>query len=97
MVPTLPPDQPALVQTAGALLSGETMVCLAGNSSISIHPATMAPRRAPHLAEREELDAALSRPGPEALMLFIERHPDSRYRDEAEEALRKFQPENQKR
>jgi hypothetical protein len=47
-----------------------------------------APARPGHIAEREELDAALRAGTPEALHLFVERHPESRYRPQAENALR---------
>lgn len=47
-----------------------------------------APARPGHIAEREELDSALARGTREAVQLFIDRHPDSRYRSEAEEFLR---------
>jgi hypothetical protein len=50
--------------------------------------AKMAPAREPHFAEREELDAALAAGTREALLLFTERHPQSRYRPEADSALR---------
>ncbi len=49
--------------------------------------ATAAPARPGHIAEREELDAALAAGTAAALELFIERHPNSRYRAEAETAL----------
>lgn len=56
-----------------------------------------APARPGHIAEREELDAALKAGTPEALRLFIERHPESRYRPEAESALRTLeQPRHQR-
>jgi hypothetical protein len=45
-----------------------------------------------HVAEREELDAALKAGTIERLRLFIERHPQSRYRAEAEKALRSLKP-----
>lgn len=89
-------DPPAFLQTSIVAVSGQP----GGTISRMEQPfrlATMAPRRAPHLAEREELDAALARRSADALQLFIERHPESRYRAEAEEALRKLQPENQNR
>ncbi len=54
----------------------------------AILPVTMPPPRPGHFAEREELDAALQRGTAEALREFIERHPKSRYRAEAESALR---------
>jgi hypothetical protein len=44
-----------------------------------------------HIAEREELDAALKVATAERLRLFIERHPTSRYRPEAEAALRRLE------
>ncbi|KAF0227767.1 MAG: hypothetical protein FD175_2473 [Beijerinckiaceae bacterium] len=43
-----------------------------------------------HFAEREELDSALKTNTADALSLFIERHPDSRYRPEAEAALKRL-------
>lgn len=43
-----------------------------------------------HVAEREELDAAHAKGTTEAYILFIERHPASRYRAEAEARLRKL-------
>jgi outer membrane protein assembly factor BamD (BamD/ComL family) len=46
--------------------------------------------RPPHFAEREEIDAALKAETAEALLLFIDRHPHSRYRAEAEAALRQL-------
>lgn len=49
-----------------------------------------APARPGHFAEREELDAALKAGTSGALLLFIERHPMSRYRAEAEAALRQL-------
>lgn len=49
-----------------------------------------APARPGHFAEREELDAALKAGTAEALLLFIDRHPQSRYRAEAEAALRQI-------
>lgn len=52
-----------------------------------IVPVTMPPPRPSHIAEREELDAALAKGTAEALALFLERHPQSRYRPEAEAAL----------
>ncbi|MCA3599081.1 MAG: hypothetical protein IOC64_13300 [Methylobacterium sp.] len=55
-----------------------------------IIPVTMPLPRPGHFAEREELDDALQRGMAEALREFLERHPTSRYRPEAEEALRKF-------
>lgn len=53
-------------------------------------PVTMPPPRPGHFAEREELDAALAAGTADALRLFLERHPESRYRPEAEAALRKI-------
>lgn len=52
-----------------------------------IVPVNMPPPRPSHIAEREELDAALAKGTAEALVLFLERHPQSRYRPEAEAAL----------
>lgn len=49
---------------------------------------TMPLPRPGHIAEREELDMALAKKTREALLLFIDRHPDSRYRPEAEAALK---------
>jgi hypothetical protein len=49
--------------------------------------ATMPLPRPPHIAEREELDAALALGTRAAIEHFIERHPRSRYRPEAEAAL----------
>ncbi len=46
--------------------------------------------RAPHLAEREELDAAIQAGTEVAIRSFLERHPESRYRDEAQAALNKM-------
>lgn len=57
-----------------------------------ISTASVPPARPGHLAEREELDAALKAGTREALMLFIDRHPQSRYLTEAEEALRHLEP-----
>ena len=51
-----------------------------------------APARPGHFAEREELDAALKAGTTEALILFLERHPDSRYRVEAQDALHRLNP-----
>ena len=68
--------RPAIIETASPMYGAS-----------ALH-ATMAPRREPHFAEREELDAALAKGTLEALLLFIERHPQSRYRLEAEKALR---------
>lgn len=51
---------------------------------------TMPPPRPGYFAEREELDAALQAGTVDALLLFIERHPNSRYRPEAEAALRRL-------
>lgn len=48
---------------------------------------TMPLPRPGHFAEREELDAALAAKTAEALRLFLDRHPQSRYRAEAEQAL----------
>jgi hypothetical protein len=56
----------------------------------AILPVTMPLPRPGHFAEREELDAALQHGTAEALREFIERHADSRYRAEAESALRKL-------
>lgn len=52
--------------------------------------ARMQVARPGHVAEREELDAALKAGTAEALLLFIDRHPRSRYRTEAEAALRQL-------
>lgn len=46
------------------------------------------PARPGHFAEREELDAAIITNTAAAFELFIERHPESRYRAEAEDRLR---------
>lgn len=63
-----------------------------------ILPVTMPPPRPSHIAEREELDAALSEGTVAALELFLDRHPQSRYRAEAEAALqarlRQTRPKN---
>jgi hypothetical protein len=56
-----------------------------------------APARPGHFAEREELDAALKAGTSEALRLFIERHPESRYRPQAETALRSLEQPPQQR
>lgn len=53
---------------------------------------TMPLPRPGHFAEREELDAALASGKIEDLRLFLQRHPESRYRPEAEAALRKLDP-----
>lgn len=53
-----------------------------------IQRAAVPPARPGHIAEREELDAALAKGTRAALELFIRRHPNSRYRAEAEERLR---------
>lgn len=55
-------------------------------------PVTMPLARPGHFAEREELDVVLQLGTAEALRDFIERHPASRYRPEAEAALRKLTP-----
>jgi hypothetical protein len=47
------------------------------------------PARPGHIAEREELDQALRIGSRSALELFLDRHPDSRYRPEAEKALQR--------
>lgn len=52
--------------------------------------ARMQVARPGHIAEREELDAALEAGTVDALLLFIDRHPKSRYRAEAENALRRL-------
>lgn len=57
---------------------------------VIIEIAKMAPARPGHIAEREELDAALEAGTVDALLLFIDRHPKSRYRAEAENALRRL-------
>lgn len=49
-----------------------------------------APARPGHIAEREELETALARGTREAVQLFIDRHPDSRYREDAEAYLRQL-------
>lgn len=67
--------RPAIVERAPATESG------------LLRLSRMAPARPGHFAEREELDAALAAGTAGALQLFIERHPKSRYRDEAEMAL----------
>lgn len=51
-----------------------------------------APARPGHIAEREEFDAARAQGTPEALQLFIARHPESRHREEVETLLRSFAP-----
>jgi hypothetical protein len=53
--------------------------------------ASSAPARPGYMAEREELDAALQAGTIERLRLFLDRHPQSRYRAEAEKALRRQQ------
>ncbi len=62
---------------------------LAPASSKAFLQVTVPPPRPGHIAEREELDAALKLGTIEALRDFLERHPDSRYRPEAEAALLK--------
>mgnify|MGYP000237462118 CR=1 FL=1 len=57
---------------------------------VIIEIAKMAPARPGHFAEREELDAALKAGTADALLLFIDRHPRSRYRPEADAALRQL-------
>lgn len=52
--------------------------------------ARMQVARPPHFAEREELDAALAAGTIDSLLLFIDRHPNSRYRAEADDALRRL-------
>ena len=49
-----------------------------------------APARPGHIAEREELDIALKTGRLDALRLFLDRHPDSRYRAEALDALNRL-------
>lgn len=56
----------------------------------TIQVARMQVARPGHVAEREELDAALKAGTAEALLLFIDRHPHSRYRAEAEATLRQL-------
>jgi hypothetical protein len=65
----------------------------ASNQAIygAIIPTTSQVARPGHLAEREELDAALKAGTIERLRLFIDRHPGSRYRQEAEAAMRRFE------
>lgn len=56
---------------------------------------TMPLPRPPEIAEHEEFVAATTANTPEALRLFIARHPESRWRAEAEkrlEALEKTSP-----
>jgi hypothetical protein len=81
------PPVPAIMETAssGMTETGPLLVMAA------------APARPGHVAEREELDAALNAGTLEALRLFLERHPDSRYRQQARDALRVFeQPPHQR-
>ncbi len=53
-------------------------------------PVTMPPPRPGHFAEREELDAALPQAPLMPAPVFWNATPESRYRPEAESALRKF-------
>lgn len=58
-----------------------------GAANEVIWQAQMPLPRDPAVAEREELDAALRACTPEAIRHFLERHPESRFRKEAEAAL----------
>jgi hypothetical protein len=62
---------------------------IAGQGRPPLRTARIAPARPGHFAEREELDDALRAGTADALRLFIDRHPESRYRGEAEEHLRR--------
>lgn len=56
---------------------------------------SLSPRaRPPEIAEHEELEAARRVGTTEALELFIQRHPDGRYRAEAEAALQRLRAKN---
>ncbi len=85
----IPPDhvgEPAYSQQAPA----EQGSRLSGLVPGAIRSASMPLPRPGHVAEREELDAAHIKGTAEAYILFIERHPASRYRAEAEARLRKL-------
>lgn len=90
-------DWPLESWTGGARISlrAPHVVVVAGPPAAPLDPTLtqvvrMQVARPPHFAEREEIDAALKAGTAEALLLFIDRHPRSRYRDEAEAALRQL-------
>lgn len=77
--------------------SAVTLLMIDPDTTPIVTLATVPPARPGHFAEREELDAALKAGTREALRLFIDRHPQSRYRPEAEEALRRLETPLQQR
>ncbi len=78
---------PAVFIAAAAPSCGPRLAASAGGAGPD---AGMQVARPGHFAEREELDAALKANTIDALSLFIERHPESRYRPEADAALKQL-------
>lgn len=81
-----PPTLPPLASGVAGIERAAPDVAELGKPPV--HVATVPPARPGHFAEREELDAAIKAGTAAALQLFIRRHPNSRYRIEAEERLR---------
>lgn len=78
---------PAILVMAAAPSRGPLLAASTGEAGPDVG---MQVARPGHFAEREELDAALKANTVDAVSLFIERHPDSRYRLEAEAALKRL-------
>lgn len=84
------PDLPSIPAKAA---TPHGVVRIDATSAIAPSPLIVvaaAPARPGHFAEREELDAALQAGTVDALLLFIDRHPNSRHRPEAEATLRRL-------
>lgn len=66
----------------------KTAYCELGDLMAGAIRVTVPPARPPEIAEQEEFDAACVAGTAAALQLFIERHPQSKWRAEAEVRLR---------
>lgn len=78
---------PPVLMAAPASSHGSLLAVSVGGTRLDVG---MQVARPGHFAEREELDAALKADTADALLLFVERHPESRYRPEAEAALNRL-------
>lgn len=76
VLPGMSPERPGIIRAAGGALQH----------------ARVPPPRDPAIAEQEELEAALRAGTREALELFLARHPEGRFRKDAETALKRISP-----